>query len=362
MAVDADVPARHRAAAGRRCCRCTCSNRGTEQLVRDCLEAPEHEFGVDADRARLRGRRRRPAGDGRHGGADAAGRRDATTADSRWCASGTRGSASRRGCRTTRTRCRRRGLAGRRSATCRLGERIEAATARVAACARRSPSSWATGSRRRRSRSAAIRSLATLPPRGAHPVGPADAYRLLCADGSRRAARSARRGARRRGGGAASSGSAVSVSRGSMRLTATRRATTGDGSDERPTMSDKRGQEEPRAGRSARRLRRATRASVSSARSSISSRSTPGKRPSDPLTRRRPVARVRGYAGAVLLGFGSVLFVLGVLRMLQNEFGPTFRGRWMSHAAVPVRVRRQPGRHRACAVSRIRRRRPLQQG
>ena len=37
-----------------------------------------------------------------------------------------------------------------------------------------------------------------------------------------------------------------------------------------------------------------------------------------------------GIAGAVLLGFGSVLIVLGVLRMIQNEFAPTFDGRWFS--------------------------------
>jgi hypothetical protein len=37
-----------------------------------------------------------------------------------------------------------------------------------------------------------------------------------------------------------------------------------------------------------------------------------------------------GVAGAVLLGFGSVLIVLGVLRMIQNEFAPTFSGRWFS--------------------------------
>ncbi len=37
-----------------------------------------------------------------------------------------------------------------------------------------------------------------------------------------------------------------------------------------------------------------------------------------------------GAAGAVLLGTGCVLLVLGVLRMLQNEFGKTFRGSWMT--------------------------------
>lgn len=37
-----------------------------------------------------------------------------------------------------------------------------------------------------------------------------------------------------------------------------------------------------------------------------------------------------GVAGAVLLGVGSTLLVLGLLRLIQNEFGPTFDGRWMS--------------------------------
>lgn len=37
-----------------------------------------------------------------------------------------------------------------------------------------------------------------------------------------------------------------------------------------------------------------------------------------------------GVAGAVFLGFASVLVVLGVLRMIQNEFAPTFSGRWFS--------------------------------
>ena len=37
-----------------------------------------------------------------------------------------------------------------------------------------------------------------------------------------------------------------------------------------------------------------------------------------------------GAAGAVLLGTGCVLLVLGVLRMMQNEFGKTFRGSWMT--------------------------------
>jgi hypothetical protein len=37
-----------------------------------------------------------------------------------------------------------------------------------------------------------------------------------------------------------------------------------------------------------------------------------------------------GVAGAIALGFGSILVVLGVLRMIQNEFAPTFAGRWFS--------------------------------
>ena len=35
-----------------------------------------------------------------------------------------------------------------------------------------------------------------------------------------------------------------------------------------------------------------------------------------------------GAAGAALLGAGCVLLVLGVLRMVQNEFGKSFRGSW----------------------------------
>jgi hypothetical protein len=37
-----------------------------------------------------------------------------------------------------------------------------------------------------------------------------------------------------------------------------------------------------------------------------------------------------GAAGALLLGTGCVFLVLGSLRMLQNEFGRSFRGSWMS--------------------------------
>ena len=38
----------------------------------------------------------------------------------------------------------------------------------------------------------------------------------------------------------------------------------------------------------------------------------------------------RGVAGAVLIGTGCVFLVLGALRMIQNEFGRSFRGQWMS--------------------------------
>ncbi len=37
-----------------------------------------------------------------------------------------------------------------------------------------------------------------------------------------------------------------------------------------------------------------------------------------------------GTAGAILLGTGTMLLVLGLLRLLQNELAPTFSGRWMS--------------------------------
>lgn len=46
----------------------------------------------------------------------------------------------------------------------------------------------------------------------------------------------------------------------------------------------------------------------------------------------RGAARWLGYGvgGAVCLGFGGALIVLGVLRLLQNEFADTFDGQWMS--------------------------------
>lgn len=37
-----------------------------------------------------------------------------------------------------------------------------------------------------------------------------------------------------------------------------------------------------------------------------------------------------GVAGSLLLGAGVLFMVLGVLRLVQNEFGDTFDGRWMS--------------------------------
>jgi hypothetical protein len=37
-----------------------------------------------------------------------------------------------------------------------------------------------------------------------------------------------------------------------------------------------------------------------------------------------------GAAGAVLIGTGCVFLVLGSLRMVQNEFGRSFRGNWVS--------------------------------
>ena len=41
------------------------------------------------------------------------------------------------------------------------------------------------------------------------------------------------------------------------------------------------------------------------------------------------MARSRA-AGAVMIGTGCVFLVLGLLRMVQNEFGKTFRGSWMT--------------------------------
>ena len=38
----------------------------------------------------------------------------------------------------------------------------------------------------------------------------------------------------------------------------------------------------------------------------------------------------RGVVGAVLIGTGCVFLVLSGLRLIQNEFGRSFRGQWMS--------------------------------
>jgi hypothetical protein len=38
----------------------------------------------------------------------------------------------------------------------------------------------------------------------------------------------------------------------------------------------------------------------------------------------------RGVAGAFLIGTGCVFLVLAALRMIQNEYGRSFRGQWMS--------------------------------
>ncbi|MEO7372122.1 MAG: hypothetical protein ABI949_08005 [Ilumatobacteraceae bacterium] len=37
-----------------------------------------------------------------------------------------------------------------------------------------------------------------------------------------------------------------------------------------------------------------------------------------------------GAAGALLLGTGCAFLVIGVLRMVQNEFGKSFRGSWVT--------------------------------
>jgi cytochrome c biogenesis protein CcdA len=36
-----------------------------------------------------------------------------------------------------------------------------------------------------------------------------------------------------------------------------------------------------------------------------------------------------GVIGAFLLGFAAIFLVLGALRLMQNEFGRSFRGQWM---------------------------------
>jgi uncharacterized membrane protein len=37
-----------------------------------------------------------------------------------------------------------------------------------------------------------------------------------------------------------------------------------------------------------------------------------------------------GLVGAIFLAMGAAFVVLGVLRLLQHEFAPTFRGPWMT--------------------------------
>ena len=37
-----------------------------------------------------------------------------------------------------------------------------------------------------------------------------------------------------------------------------------------------------------------------------------------------------GAAGAVLIGMGGVYLVLGLLRMIQNEYGDSFTSKWMA--------------------------------
>ncbi len=37
-----------------------------------------------------------------------------------------------------------------------------------------------------------------------------------------------------------------------------------------------------------------------------------------------------GVAGALLIGLATAFLVLGVLRLVQTEYAPTFHGRWMS--------------------------------
>ena len=37
-----------------------------------------------------------------------------------------------------------------------------------------------------------------------------------------------------------------------------------------------------------------------------------------------------GAAAAIMLGIGTSLLVLALLRLVQHEFAPTFAGRWMS--------------------------------
>jgi ABC-type uncharacterized transport system permease subunit len=45
--------------------------------------------------------------------------------------------------------------------------------------------------------------------------------------------------------------------------------------------------------------------------------------------RRARSAASSSSSRTTLLGLASVFFVLGVLRLVQTEFAPTFRGQWM---------------------------------
>ena len=40
-----------------------------------------------------------------------------------------------------------------------------------------------------------------------------------------------------------------------------------------------------------------------------------------------------GAAGALMIGFGNVFLILGILRLVQNEYGKSFRSPWV--AIVP---------------------------
>jgi hypothetical protein len=63
-----------------------------------------------------------------------------------------------------------------------------------------------------------------------------------------------------------------------------------------------------------------------------------------------------GLAGSVLVGLGGLIFLLGVLRLLQTETGDTFAARWSFApylltlvacalvAGAAMAARRQPGR------------------
>ena len=59
-----------------------------------------------------------------------------------------------------------------------------------------------------------------------------------------------------------------------------------------------------------------------------------------------------GAAGSVLLGFGSALLILGLLRLLQTDTSDTFSGRWMSLVPYAIALV-AAGLVIALAVSRI---------